>query len=164
VSPNDKGFSPSQGLIRNKKRIWVGANSALHTKIISAFHSSAMGGHSGIQATFQRVNKLFSWPGLRHDVELFIKQCSVCQLAKHENCKSLGLLSPLPVPDSAWQDISMDFIHALPKCDGYAVILVVLDHFTKYAHFLPLKHSYTTSSVAQAFLTLLSNCIAYLRL
>jgi hypothetical protein len=61
VSPNDKGFSLSQGLIRHMKKIWVGANSALHTKIINAFHSSAMGGHSGIHATFQKVNKLFSW-------------------------------------------------------------------------------------------------------
>jgi hypothetical protein len=52
VSPNDKGFSLSQGLIRHKKKIWVGANSTLHTKIISVFHSSAMGGHSGIHATF----------------------------------------------------------------------------------------------------------------
>jgi hypothetical protein len=98
-----------------------------------------MGGYSGNHATFQRVNKLFSWPGLRQDVELFIKRCSVCQQAKHENCKSLGLLSPLPVPDSAWQDISMDFIDALPKCDGYSVILVVVDRFTKYAHFLSFK-------------------------
>jgi hypothetical protein len=56
VNPNDKGFSLSQGLIRHKKKIWVGANSALHTKIISAFHSSAMGGPfrylGGIHATF----------------------------------------------------------------------------------------------------------------
>jgi hypothetical protein len=34
VSLNDKGFSLSQGLIRHKKRIWVGANSTLHTNII----------------------------------------------------------------------------------------------------------------------------------
>jgi hypothetical protein len=56
VNPNDKGFSLSQGLIKHKKKIWVGANSALHTKIISAFHSSAMGGPfrylGGIHATF----------------------------------------------------------------------------------------------------------------
>jgi hypothetical protein len=97
------------------------------------------------------VNKLFNWPRIRQDVESFIKQCLVYQQAKHENCKSPGLLSPLPVPDSAWQDISMDFIDALPKCDGYSVILVVVDRFTKYAHFLPLKLPYTATSVAQVF-------------
>jgi hypothetical protein len=86
-------------------------------------------------------------------VESFIKECLVCQQAKHKNYKSPGLLSPLPMPDSAWRDISMDFIDALSKCDGYSVILVVVDCFTKYTHFLPLKHPYTINSVAQAFLS-----------
>jgi hypothetical protein len=45
----------------------------------------------------------------------------------------------------------MDFIEALPKCEGYSMILVVVDRFTKYAHFLPLKHPYTVTSVAQLF-------------
>jgi hypothetical protein len=45
----------------------------------------------------------------------------------------------------------MDFIEALPKCEGYSMILVVVDRFTKYAHFLPLKHPYTATSVAQLF-------------
>jgi E3 ubiquitin-protein ligase DOA10 len=45
----------------------------------------------------------------------------------------------------------MDFIEALLKCEGYSVILVVVDRFTKYAHFLPLKHPYTTTSIQQLF-------------
>jgi hypothetical protein len=73
VSPNSQGYSLSQGLIRYKKKIWVGANTGLQTKIISDFHSSPVGGHSGIQATFQRVQKLFYWQGLKQDVDSFIK-------------------------------------------------------------------------------------------
>jgi hypothetical protein len=45
----------------------------------------------------------------------------------------------------------MDFIDGLPKCNGYSMILVILDHFTKYAHFLPLQHPYTAASVVQIF-------------
>jgi hypothetical protein len=33
--------------------------------LISAFHSSALGGHSGIQATYHRLKKVFSWNGLK---------------------------------------------------------------------------------------------------
>ena len=38
------------------------------------------------------------------------------------------------------QDITMDFIEALPKTNGYTLILVVVDMYTKCAHFIPLKH------------------------
>jgi hypothetical protein len=39
-------------LIWFKTKIWVGNNSPLHTKLISTFHVSALGGHSDIQATY----------------------------------------------------------------------------------------------------------------
>lgn len=147
---NDDGFQLQQGLIRLHGKVWVGANVGLQTKLISAFHASAVGGHSGIHATYQRLNKLFAWSGLKGAVEDFVKQCAVCQQAKHEHCKTPGLLQPLPLPQAAWHDISMDFIDGLPKSAGYDVILVVVDRFTKYAHFLPLKHPYTAASVAKA--------------
>jgi transposase InsO family protein len=45
----------------------------------------------------------------------------------------------------------MDFIEALPRSQLYTCILVIVDLFTKYANFLPLKHPYTTLSVARLF-------------
>jgi hypothetical protein len=54
-SPNGQGYSLSNGVMRYKNKIWVGQNSALQTKLISSFHSSAMGGHSGIQTTYKRL-------------------------------------------------------------------------------------------------------------
>lgn len=152
VSPNSQGYTLSDGVIRYKQKIWVGACTTLQTKIISAFHSSALGGHSGSQDTYQRIKKLFLWDGLKTHVESFVKQCSVCQQAKHELCKQPGFLNPLPIPSEAWRDISMDFIEALPKVNVYSVILVVVDRFTKYAHFLPVKHPYTAQSIARLFL------------
>lgn len=88
---------------------------------------------------------------MRTDVEAFIKQCSVCQHAKHSLQHPMGLLQPLPIPAGVWQDLTMDFIEGLPKSDGCSVILVAVDRFTKYAHFIPLKHPYTAASIAQTF-------------
>jgi hypothetical protein len=68
-----------------------------------------------------------------------------------EHTKLPGLLQPLLVPSQAWSTVSLDFIEGLPKSRGYDVIFVVVDKFTKYAHFVPMSHPYTALSVAQLY-------------
>jgi hypothetical protein len=63
------------------------------------------------------------------DVENFVKQCDVCQHVKHERTHPAGLLQPLPIPDGAWRDITIDFIEDLPKSEGYNYIIVVVYKF-----------------------------------
>jgi hypothetical protein len=151
-SPDENGFSLYQGIIRKAGRIWIGANSALRTKLVAALHDSAIGGHSGTQATYQRVKKVFYWRGLKADVVQFVQQCAICQKAKSERTHPAGLLQPLPVPQGVWEDVTMDFIEGLPKSEGFDTILVVVDRFSKYSHFFPLKHPFTAKGVAQVFL------------
>ena len=46
----------------------------------------------------------------------------------------------------------MDFIEGLPIFDSSNAILVVVDRFTKYGHFLPLKHPFTAQTIAKVVL------------
>jgi hypothetical protein len=55
VSPNAQGYSLSQGLIKYKKKVWVGNNSALQTKIINAFHAFAIGVIQGYKLHFKKL-------------------------------------------------------------------------------------------------------------
>lgn len=150
-SPDEQGYELRQGVIRFHDRLWIGANTALQTKLISAFHASVVGGHSGVTATYQRIKKLFAWRGMKQAVEDFVRQCATCQHAKHEHLKTPGLLQPLPIPTEPWRDLTMDFVKGLPTSEGYEVIMVVVDRFTKYAHFVPLRHPFSAATVARAF-------------
>ena len=55
---------------------------------------------------------------------------------------------PLSVPEGPWQSISMDLITDLPKSEGFDLIFVVVDRFSKEAHFIPCKKTCTTRQVA----------------
>ena len=133
----------SNGILRLGTRVWIGNNHLVQQNIMHSLHASAIGGHSGFQVTYHRVRKLFAWPGIKKDVRAFVDQCTVCKQAKSENVRYPGLLQPLPVPDHAWQVISMDFIEGLPRSAGFNCIMVVVDKFSKYAHFLALAHPFT---------------------
>jgi hypothetical protein len=77
-SPDDQGFELNQGLIKVHGKVWVGANSALHTKLINAFHNSAIEGHFGVLPTYKWLKRLFSWHGMKTKVDDFVRQCSTC--------------------------------------------------------------------------------------
>lgn len=81
-----------------------------------------------------------------------IKKCDVCQQIKLETSALAGLLQPLEIPTTPWTDVSLDFIEGLPKSQGFEVILVVVDRLTKYVHFIPISHPYTTAKVASLYM------------
>jgi hypothetical protein len=145
-------FTLHDGLLRFKGKIWVGRNYKLQQLLIQALHSSAVGGHSGIPVTYHRLKHLFAWPGMKKSVIQFVSSCTVCQQAKAERVKYPGLLQPLPVPAGAWQTITMDFIEGLPMSGGKNCVLVVVDKFSKFGHFIPLKHPFTAAGIAKIFM------------
>jgi hypothetical protein len=144
-------YTLRQGILRYQGRIWVGRDTTLQNQIVSAFHDSPQGGHSGFPVTYRRLSSLFKWPRLKSMVREFVRSCYTCQQAKPEHIHPPGLLQPLPIPSAPWEVASMDFIGGLPPSKQFNCILVVVDKLTKYAHFLPLRHPFTASKVTDIF-------------
>lgn len=124
----------------------------LINSILQEFHSSQLGGHSGITHTKARITAQFFWSTLHKDVTTFISNGLICQQAKTANTLPSGLLQPLPIPSQIWEDVAMDFITGLPPSHGYTVLLVVIDRLSKYCHLTPLKSDYSSLYVAHAFM------------
>jgi hypothetical protein len=95
---------------------------------------------------------------MKKDVHQFVQNCQVYIQAKSDRAPYPGKLQPLPIPSEAWETISIDFIEGLPYSSTANCILVIVDKFTKFAHFIPLAHPYTTSSIATAFMNMVYKC------
>jgi hypothetical protein len=89
---------------------------------------------------------------MKQDVARYVASFSICQQAKSEHIKLPSKLQPIPIPPAAWHTISLDFIEGLPKSNKFNSILVVIDKFTKFGHFIPVKHAFNASSIAQVFI------------
>lgn len=147
----DAKFTLDHGVLRCNGHIWVGADPALQQQIISAFHDSPQGGHSGFPVTYRRLVSLFVLPAMKKMVHAFVRSCRTWQQAKPERHPPACLLQPLPIPSEPWETTTMDFIDVLPQSRQFNCILVVVDKLTKYAHFIPLRHPYTASKVVELF-------------
>lgn len=98
--------------------------------------------------TYSKLKQYFAWPGMKTSVHNFVKACTICQQAKPDRSKYPGLLQPLLVPHSSLTDSN----YGLPHSSAYNSILVVVDKFTKYAHFIPLIHPFNATKIAQIYL------------
>ena len=119
--------------------------------LVWEIHAGGLVGHFRRDKTIEEMEHQFYWPGLKRGISKIVGQCRTCQLAKHRK-QNTGLYTPLPVPDRPWQDVSMDFVLALPRTfRKHDSILVVVDCFSKMAYFLPCSKTSNASKIAKLY-------------
>jgi hypothetical protein len=61
-------------------------------------------------------------------------------------------LYPLPVPPSPWHTVGLDYLTHLLESNGFNSVLIVVDHLTRIAHFLPCIETVVAEETATLFL------------
>ena len=94
-------------------------------------------GHFRVAKTLHILHGHFFWQHMKHDVHKFYDRYLVCKKAKSKVMHH-GLYTPLPILNSPWIGISIDFVLGLPRSKkGRDSIFVVVDRFSKMAQFIP---------------------------
>ena len=107
---------------------------------------------------YQDLKQRFLWTKMKLEVAPYVAKCDVCQRVIAIHLKFVGLLQLLTIPEGKWEAISMDFIVGLPKTSkGYGSIWVIVDRFTKVAHFVPVKTRGAVVSYAKFYIARIMN-------
>lgn len=137
-------------MFRNK--LWVPNHEPLRLRLLQRHHDIPTAGHPGRAKTLELLTRRYYWPSMRKDVDRYVANCHHCRRSKALRNAPSGFLKPLPVPETPWKHISMDFVSGLPWSDGSDCILVVVDRLTKMRHFLPTTTAVDAEETAKLFI------------
>lgn len=96
-------------------------------------------GHLGRDKTLSIAQERFFWIGMTKDVEQKVKTCRRCICAKAPNLPDKAPLVNI-VTSRPFELVCMDFMSLETAVGGYNSILVVTDHFTRYACAFPTRN------------------------
>lgn len=84
---------------------------SLREQILWELHGE---GHFGLDKLLALVSSDYYWPILTRDVACYVEHCFICQNSKGF-LTNAGLYTPLPIPNTIWLDVNMDFVLGLSR-------------------------------------------------
>ena len=153
--PRTDGLMVGEGLLWTcDGLVYVPDDLELRRRLIHEVHDTPTGGHMGLAKTMARLTSTCWWPGMKAMIADYVRGCVTCAATKPSLEKPAGTLRPLPIPEKPWRVISIDFVGPLPRTpDYFNYVLVVVDKFSKQAHYIPTTTNVTAKETAELLLT-----------
>lgn len=107
-------------------------------------------GHLGTERVWTLAKERFYWPYMRSDIDHYISH--VCRCLKQRK-PALQTRAPLQTvtATSPFELVAIDFVHLERSSGGYEYLLVVVDHFTRYAQAYPTKNKSGRTAAEKIF-------------
>lgn len=139
-----KLYVDDQGLL--KRRVKLPTGETKHQVVLPPMYRDyvydelhAKMGHLGSERVVALAQDRFYWPRMASDIAEFIHKRCPCIKDRQQHIKSVAPLEPITTT-YPFEMVSIDFLHLEPCSGGYEYILVVVDHFTRFAAAYPTRN------------------------
>jgi transposase InsO family protein len=134
-SQNDKS-----GLTREQKQA-----------IFQEMHDKHIGGHMGMNRSYDRMKLFTTWPGMKQELEEYIRQCETCQKNKITQNKTKMPMNITTTPEVVWKKCALDIVGPSSQTlDGNKYAFTFPDELSKYTLAVPIKQQ-DAPTVARSF-------------
>eukprot|EP00253_Pinus_taeda_P013169 PITA_13169 len=114
-------YNLQEGLLFRGGQLCI-PNCSMRENIVREKHSGGLPGHFGINKTLEQLKHFYYWPKMSRDVQRYVNR--------------------------PWDSVSIDFVLGLPRTQrGYDSVMVVVDRFSKMAHFIPCRKTSDATSL-----------------
>jgi hypothetical protein len=102
-------------------------------------HDTPLGGHLGMNRTYDRMKQFTTWPGMKQELEEYIRKCDICQRNKITQNKTRMPMKITTTPELVWDKCALDIVGPLNQTsDGHKYVLTFQDELSKYTLAIPI--------------------------
>lgn len=135
-----------QGLLRCKQKIVL--PKVHRQKVLKELHNEM--GHLGTDRVYVLAKDRFYWPYMRRDIDHYVSNVCHCLQQRKPARQTREPLQPITT-SSPFELVSIDFVHLEKSSGGYEYLLVVVDHFTKYAQAYPTRNKSAVTAAEKIY-------------
>ena len=151
--PSSKDMNPSQRILLNSwnklhlvdnvlyRKTSAGNQLVLPSKyksmVLHELHDDM--GHVCSDKVLALVRARFFWPYMKKEIELYTQEQCSCVKQKKPNVQHKETITSIQT-SSPFELLSLDFVHLETASGGYEYILVLIDHFTRFAVCYPTRN------------------------
>ena len=127
-----------------------------HRSFIQMAHDAPFSAHLGIRRTYRRLATRYYWETMLSDITAHVKSCQTCTTIKTDRQRIERPLGGIPAPTRPFEFVAIDFLGPFKKSGDFQYILVIIDHFTRWAITIP-TYTQRAETVAMALVDELYN-------
>jgi transposase InsO family protein len=126
-------------------------DSDLKVKILKENHDSVLGGHRGMQKTYEAIKRYYQWPNMKQELENYVRKCEKCQLNKVLRPKRKAPMEITTTAKHPFERCALDVVGPLTEeKSGNKYILTFQDDLSKFIVAIPIPRQ-EAETIAKEF-------------